>query len=190
VPTYSCFARTCWVPISRFVHGLCENAMNSTNPRPLGGKKQAAAVFIHGIFGSADSWSHLLHCLQKDPMIEAAFHLKTFSYSSPYAQWNPLRRIPSFKDVADRLRTWLREDSDLRSSSRICLIGHSQGGLDHPAFSCRCRTSGTRNRTVKRSRRSHAGHPKHRFRVTPHRPEEPGLVVVASSARTRSSAAE
>lgn len=60
-------------------------------------------VLVHGLFSSPQTWSSFEELIAGDPDLE---HIETlpFGYVSPVASFNPLRRIPSFDDVADSLR--------------------------------------------------------------------------------------
>ena len=91
--------------------------------------KPGAAVFVHGILGSAATWSTLFPHLQNDPFLKRFFDLETFEYASPVFSFNPLKRIPDFGDVASRLAMALRQDNKFKDRSCLVLIGHSQGGL-------------------------------------------------------------
>ncbi|WP_053758465.1 hypothetical protein [Streptomyces sp. AS58] len=61
-----------------------------------------------------------------DPDLNA-FETLSFSYMSRPASFSPLRRIPSFDDVADNLRGFLEVDA--RDFDDLVLVSHSQGGL-------------------------------------------------------------
>ncbi len=91
--------------------------------------KPGAVVFVHGILGSDATWSTLLPPLARDPFLAQFFDLVPFSYAAPAVNLNPLKRIPDFRDVADRLTTMLRQDPNLKDRSCLLLVGHSQGGL-------------------------------------------------------------
>jgi pimeloyl-ACP methyl ester carboxylesterase len=91
--------------------------------------KPGAVVFVHGIFGGAETWSALLPQLREDRYVDRFFDLDLFTYASPKILFNPLRRIPDFGDVASGLATVLRKDERFNGRSCIVLVGHSQGGL-------------------------------------------------------------
>jgi pimeloyl-ACP methyl ester carboxylesterase len=91
--------------------------------------KPGAIVFVHGIFGGAETWSALISQLGKDRYIERFFDLELFTYPSPKVLVNPLKRIPDFGHVAHELGTVLRLDERFNGRSCIVLVGHSQGGL-------------------------------------------------------------
>lgn len=91
--------------------------------------KPGAVIFIHGIFGRADTWSDLLLQLQKDRFVQRFFDLELFNYASPKVRFNPLKRIPDFGDVARGLATTLQRDQRFNTRPCVVLVGHSQGGL-------------------------------------------------------------
>jgi pimeloyl-ACP methyl ester carboxylesterase len=91
--------------------------------------KPGVVVFVHGILGNASTWSALLQYLQEDPYITRFFDLELFTYTSPVAQFNPLKRIPDFRDLAGALATSLRTEDRLKNHRCVVLVGHSQGGL-------------------------------------------------------------
>jgi pimeloyl-ACP methyl ester carboxylesterase len=90
---------------------------------------RAVAVFVHGIFGSNASWANLLDFVREDIVVRRCYDLVFFSYTSPAVSWNPLKRIPALKDVADLRATALVESPLTADAERIVLLGHSQGGL-------------------------------------------------------------
>jgi pimeloyl-ACP methyl ester carboxylesterase len=91
--------------------------------------KPGAVVFVHGIFGGAETWSALATELMKDPYVQRFFEPQLFTYASPWVLFNPLKRIPDFKDVANELATALKQDERFKYRSCLLLVGHSQGGL-------------------------------------------------------------
>lgn len=91
--------------------------------------RTASAVFIHGLFSGPEVWNPLIALFRKDPVIQRAFHLECFAYSSPKFEFRPWRRIPTINEVASKLKIWLRENDNIRDSSHLALVGHSQGGL-------------------------------------------------------------
>lgn len=95
--------------------------------RPDEKARPGVVVFVHGIFGGQQTWSELLPKLRENGYINRFFDLELFTYASPKVLFNPLKRIPEFKDVASELAVHLQE----RFSERSCvvLVGHSQGGL-------------------------------------------------------------
>ncbi|MFF2642445.1 NB-ARC domain-containing protein [Streptomyces niveus] len=83
-------------------------------------------VLVHGLFSSPRTWSAFEELIARDPDLA---HVDTlpFGYVSPVASFSPLRRIPSFDDVADSLRVFL--DVEGANHQRLVLVSHSQGGL-------------------------------------------------------------
>jgi pimeloyl-ACP methyl ester carboxylesterase len=83
-------------------------------------------VFIHGLFSSAQTWSHFDRLVAEDPAL-AGFAFFHFEYASPKFRFNPTRRIPNYNDLADSLGTYLQ--LDLGEFPNMVLVSHSQGGL-------------------------------------------------------------
>jgi tetratricopeptide (TPR) repeat protein len=90
------------------------------------GPKKVGVVFVHGLFSSPKTWSSFAKLIQEDPDL-THIELMLFRYASPIALFNPLRRIPSFNDVADSLRGFL--DVEGQGYEQLVLVSHSQGGL-------------------------------------------------------------
>lgn len=84
-------------------------------------------VFVHGFGSSPDCWIPLLDLLRKDEAITSRFDFDCFRYPTPRFNFNPLRRIPRLKEVAEKLRDHL--DSKEFWDREIMMVGHSQGGL-------------------------------------------------------------
>ncbi|WP_187371419.1 esterase/lipase family protein [Methylobacterium oryzihabitans] len=91
--------------------------------------KPGVLILIHGVLSSPASWTNLVEYLQEDIYIKKFFDIELFTYPTPAYRLNPLKRIPNFSDIADRLTTALREDKKYRDKTCIVLVGHSQGGL-------------------------------------------------------------
>lgn len=87
---------------------------------------RTAAVLVHGLFSSADTWKSFKELASTDPEL-AGFSLITFEYPSPKYNLNPLRRIPDFDTLAQSLQTFL--DIDARKYDSCVLVSHSQGGI-------------------------------------------------------------
>jgi pimeloyl-ACP methyl ester carboxylesterase len=89
--------------------------------------KDAAAVFVHGLFSSSETWKPLITLLEASDEITASYDLIAFEYDSPKWRFNPTRRIPDFPLVARSLKTFL----EMRCAEyrTVVLITHSQGGL-------------------------------------------------------------
>ena len=83
-------------------------------------------VFVHGFLSSDHVWSAFRDLIRGDPAL-GDVETHAFRYASPLLAWHPLRRIPTFDEVADSLRTFLRHD--LADHPRLALVTHSQGGL-------------------------------------------------------------
>ncbi|MFE6727849.1 esterase/lipase family protein [Streptomyces californicus] len=83
-------------------------------------------VFIHGFLSGAKTWDRFRDRISEDPSLAAVDPLM-FSYSTPIVSINPLRRIPSYEDIADDLDTYLETVAE--NYEAIALVGHSQGGL-------------------------------------------------------------
>jgi pimeloyl-ACP methyl ester carboxylesterase len=88
---------------------------------------RSAAVFVHGLFSSPDTWSSLQKLLLCDPEVTSVFDLKYYGYSTPALSLNPARRIPGFDTLAIGLGTFL--ETEVAGYDRIVLVTHSQGGL-------------------------------------------------------------
>ncbi|MET9555206.1 alpha/beta fold hydrolase [Streptomyces sp. NPDC006645] len=83
-------------------------------------------VLVHGLFSSPRVWTPFEELIAGDPEL-AHIDPLPFEYTSQIASFSPLRRIPSFDDVADSLRGFL--DVEGASHRRLVLVSHSQGGL-------------------------------------------------------------
>ncbi|QHY99749.1 Alpha/beta hydrolase family protein [Streptomyces sp. S4.7] len=88
--------------------------------------REVDAVLVHGLFSSLRTWSHFEALIAADRELA---HIDTlpFGYVSPVASFSPLRRIPSFDDVADSLGGFLEVEGG--GYERLVLVSHSQGGL-------------------------------------------------------------
>ncbi|WP_327024359.1 alpha/beta fold hydrolase [Micromonospora sp. NBC_01739] len=84
-------------------------------------------VFVHGLLSSRRAWLPMTELLSKDPELPG-LRIHFFEYASQLVRFRPDRRIPHLNDIADRLRTYLRDD--LPADARlVVLVSHSQGGL-------------------------------------------------------------
>jgi len=83
-------------------------------------------VFVHGLFSSGDVWNNFVNLLQSDDMLSEVDYLR-FQYSTPKFRILPTKKIPSFNDLADRLRTFIELNCD--SAKPLIIVSHSQGGL-------------------------------------------------------------
>ncbi|MFD5895646.1 MULTISPECIES: alpha/beta fold hydrolase [unclassified Streptomyces] len=88
--------------------------------------REVGAVLVHGLFSSPRTWSPFETLIAQDRDLA---HIDTlpFGYVSPVASFSPLRRIPSFDDVADSLGGFLEVEGG--GYERLVLVSHSQGGL-------------------------------------------------------------
>jgi pimeloyl-ACP methyl ester carboxylesterase len=91
------------------------------------GVKNAAAVFVHGLFSSSKAWDPLAKLLREDDEVTEIYDLVCFDYSSPKWSVRPTRRIPDFGIAAASLKTLL--DVEARDYLNVVLVAHSQGGL-------------------------------------------------------------
>ncbi|QYN37256.1 alpha/beta fold hydrolase [Pseudonocardia sp. DSM 110487] len=87
---------------------------------------RTAAVFVHGLFSSAQTWTPLQDLVKTDPAL-GDVEMCNFEYPTPKLNLNPLRRIPDFDVLADSLATFLRVE--VTNAENIILVSHSQGGL-------------------------------------------------------------
>ncbi|MET7968481.1 alpha/beta hydrolase [Micromonospora sp. NPDC005305] len=85
-----------------------------------------AVVFVHGFLSSARVWSNFRGLIRRDEAL-GAFETHAFTYATSLFSVHPLRQVPTFDEVADSLRTFLRHD--LADRARLVLVSHSQGGL-------------------------------------------------------------
>ncbi|MFE1412958.1 alpha/beta fold hydrolase [Streptomyces sp. NPDC058746] len=109
--------------------------------------RQAAVVFVHGLFSSPDTWTPLTKELSGIPAIADEFDFLHFAYSTSPVTWNPLRRMPDLDTVADSLRGFI---SDLTGRhERIVLVTHSQGGLVAQRYLSRTLAAGNGESLVK-----------------------------------------
>lgn len=90
---------------------------------------RVTAVFVHGIFSSAEAWTELTAFLGQNEFVKQNVDLVTFSYPSPKVSLNPLKRIPDLSVLAQEFDTFLKEGAKTAEAPRLVLIGHSQGGL-------------------------------------------------------------
>ncbi|MET8067099.1 hypothetical protein [Micromonospora sp. NPDC005313] len=83
-------------------------------------------VFVHGFLSSDEVWSACRDLIRRDPAL-ADVETHAFRYATSLLSLHPLRQVPTFDEVADSLRTFLRHD--LADRPRLALVTHSQGGL-------------------------------------------------------------
>lgn len=83
-------------------------------------------VFVHGVFSDPSSFDGLAERLNEDEHT-GHFEVKTYQYSTPRFCLHPARVIPDLDVIADGLWTFL--GLKIPSTTKIYLVGHSQGGL-------------------------------------------------------------
>jgi pimeloyl-ACP methyl ester carboxylesterase len=83
-------------------------------------------VFVHGLWSSPWSWSHMIEALEADPAIHGPFQFWTFGYSTgdpiPYSAY-------LFRRSLDEVRQRLDPGKTDPAFGRMVVIGHSMGGL-------------------------------------------------------------
>lgn len=89
--------------------------------------RDAAVVFVHGLFSSSATWAELQEQLSATPGIAQDFDLLSFDYATPRASWNPLRKMPNIDTVAESFKSYLADQPS--SHARLVIVTHSQGGL-------------------------------------------------------------
>ncbi|QLQ35801.1 effector-associated domain 2-containing protein [Micromonospora robiginosa] len=87
---------------------------------------RTTVVFVHGFLSSDQVWATFRDLIRADPAL-GDVDTHAFRYATSLLSWHPLRQVPTFDDVADGLRTFLRHD--LADRPRLALVTHSQGGL-------------------------------------------------------------
>ncbi|MFI5833679.1 esterase/lipase family protein [Micromonospora sp. NPDC051300] len=87
---------------------------------------RTTVVFVHGFLSSDQVWASFRDLIRADPAL-GDVDTHAFRYATSLLSWHPLRQVPTFDDVADGLRTFLRHD--LADRPRLALVTHSQGGL-------------------------------------------------------------
>ncbi|MGQ4344026.1 alpha/beta fold hydrolase [Streptomyces sp. SAS_275] len=87
---------------------------------------QVGVVFVHGFLSKGKTWRHFTKLLDEDKELSFVEPM-LFEYSSPLLSLNPLRRVPSYDDVADTLKVYLKAKQP--AIRDFVLVTHSQGGL-------------------------------------------------------------
>ncbi|MFG2873942.1 alpha/beta fold hydrolase [Streptomyces sp. NPDC048337] len=92
-----------------------------------GDLRQAAVVFVHGLFSSPTTWTPLQREMSGIPAVSDEYDFLFFEYATRPVTWNPLRRMPDLDTIAESLRGFI---GDLTAGyERVALVTHSQGGL-------------------------------------------------------------
>ncbi|GGT56847.1 hypothetical protein GCM10010271_70790 [Streptomyces kurssanovii] len=115
-----------------------------------GDLRQAAIVFVHGLFSSTATWTPLQQELSAVPAVADQFDFLFFEYATRPVTWNPLRRMPDLDTVAESLRGFIGDFT--AEHERIVLVTHSQGGLVSQRFLSRMLQAG-RGRDLAKIRR-------------------------------------
>lgn len=102
--------------------------------------RQAAIVFVHGLFSSPATWTPLQQELSTAPAVADQFDFLFFEYATRPVTWNPLRRMPDLDTVAESLRGFIEDFTT--QHERIVLVTHSQGGLVAQRFLSRMLQAG------------------------------------------------
>ncbi|MBP5935433.1 NB-ARC domain-containing protein [Streptomyces acidiscabies] len=87
---------------------------------------QVGLVFVHGFMSSPRIWSAAAELIRQDPELDFATPL-LFRYSSPRFRIHPLRTVPTFEVIADKLAGFIEVDA--AAFRKLVLVTHSQGGL-------------------------------------------------------------
>ncbi|MBA6439777.1 esterase/lipase family protein [Streptomyces sp. GMR22] len=112
-----------------------------------GGK--LGVVFVHGFRSGPSMWDSFVELIANDPDLGFVSPL-LFRYSTALRTFHPLRRIPTFDNVADSLKEYL--DTEGREFQNLTLVSHSQGGLVVQRYLARMLNEG-RGKDVSRIRR-------------------------------------
>ncbi|WP_158677785.1 alpha/beta fold hydrolase [Streptomyces sp. SPB074] len=112
-------------------------------------KDRLGVVFVHGFLSSPETWNAITSLSAEDPLLKRVDALP-FAYESRLWQFDPRRRTPTLKVVADMLKEYL--DSKAEHHRQLVLVGHSQGGLVIQYCLSRMLTEG-RGRDLARIRR-------------------------------------
>ncbi|MFI8876915.1 esterase/lipase family protein [Streptomyces sp. NPDC055243] len=107
-----------------------------------------AVVFVHGLASSPEVWRPFERLIAGDPELGFVAPLP-FRYASPRLWFNPLRRIPSFDDIAGSLKVFLEVEAG--DYDAVVLVSHSQGGLVVQRYLARMLNEG-RGRELRRVR--------------------------------------
>ena len=65
-----------------------------------------ALVLVHGLFSSGKTWSRLRTRIAGDTDL-VGLEIREFGYYSPKLHFSPLKAIPDYDDVANKLWTWI-----------------------------------------------------------------------------------
>jgi tetratricopeptide (TPR) repeat protein len=103
--------------------------------------KRTAVVFIHGLGSDVTTWEGLANLLKSDQQLQGLFEYEFFEYSSRLVGNRLLTRVPTYRTVADKLRTRFQRYSATYDS--IIFVTHSQGGLVLQTFLSRMLADGS-----------------------------------------------
>jgi pimeloyl-ACP methyl ester carboxylesterase len=96
----------------------------SSSPR----NKPVAIVFIHGVFGTKDTWSggkvDFTQLLAEDPDIKAQIDVYEFGYYSPFTG-----HAQTITDSSVKLHRDLEHDQVFETHKKVVFVAHSMGGL-------------------------------------------------------------
>ncbi|MEH0631935.1 alpha/beta fold hydrolase [Streptomyces bottropensis] len=87
---------------------------------------QVGVVFVHGFLSSPRVWSDVEKLIRQDTQLDFVTPL-LFRYSSPRFRIHPLRTVPTFEVIADKLAGFIEVEA--AAFPRLVLVTHSQGGL-------------------------------------------------------------
>ncbi|MGX1758482.1 alpha/beta fold hydrolase [Streptomyces lydicus] len=83
-------------------------------------------VFIHGFRSDPSMWDSFVELIEDDANLNFT-HSLLFRYATALGSFHPLRRIPTFENIADSLKEFL--DTEGQKCQNLMLVSHSQGGL-------------------------------------------------------------
>lgn len=102
--------------------------------------KPTLLIFIHGIASGPQAWDILIELLKADEKVAGRVDYQTFEYETRLIGNRFLTRTPTYRTVADKLRTrFLRYREEYE---QIIFVTHSQGGLVLQTFLSRMLAGG------------------------------------------------